>query len=100
MWIAVLLSVVVCADAVAQEKRLIAPPNCRQAVSESRLICLNGSDCQREISRVLQICDTPTTPACMAARDELRTYCSKPLPWDSSRGCDGALRQVAHYCGR
>ena len=85
-------------QAAADGKRIIAPPSCRQAVSESRMICVSGNECQKEISLVLRVCDASTAASCVAARDDLRVFCSQPMPWDGSRGCESALRQVGHYC--
>lgn len=79
--------------------KVIAPPACTQAVAQSRMICLSGSQCQREISAILRACPA-AAKSCVEAREELRVYCGTPLPWDGSRQCDGAVRQVAHYCGR
>jgi hypothetical protein len=86
--------------AAAEEKRIVAPPSCRQAVSQSRMVCVSGNDCQKEISLVLRVCDASAAASCVAARDDLRVFCSQPMPWDGSRGCESALRQVSHYCGR
>ena len=72
---------------------------CKQAISQSRMICLTGANCQKEIGAVLRACDIPPA-ACAAARYELRTHCGKELPFDGSRECEGALKQVSRYCGR
>lgn len=76
-----------------------SPVNCRQAVSQSRLLCLTGSNCQREISPVLRTCKAPERAACAAARADLRTHCAAQSPWYGSRECESALLQVGHYCG-
>ena len=72
---------------------------CKQAIYQSRMICLTGANCQKEIGAVLRACDAPPAD-CAAARYELRTHCGKELPFDGSRECKGALKQVATYCGR
>lgn len=71
---------------------------CKQAISQSRMICLTGASCQKEIGAVLRACDA-SPAACAAARYDLRTHCGKELPFDGSRECEGALRQVGRYCG-
>lgn len=70
---------------------------CKQAISQSRMICLTGANCQKEIGAVLRACDA-SPAACAAARYDLRTHCGKELPFDGSRECEGALRQVGRYC--
>lgn len=92
-----------CAQIAAQEpqKRIDAPPSCAQAVARSRMICVTGSDCQREISEVLRVCTASDNAAsCLQAREDVRTQCASGEPWYGTRGCEAALKQVAHYCGR
>lgn len=84
----------------APRQVVAAADSCRQAVSQSRLVCLSGFNCQREISPVLRSCAPADSTACMAARDELRTHCAPQSRWYGSRECDAALTQVSHYCGR
>ena len=31
---------------------------CKQAISQSRMICLTGANCQKEIGALLRACDT------------------------------------------
>lgn len=77
----------------------VAAGICKQAISQSRMICLTGANCQKEIGAVLRDCDA-SPAACTAARYELRTHCGKELPFDGSRECEGALKQVGRYCDR
>ena len=77
----------------------VAGVSCRQAVSQSRLLCLTGSNCQREISPVLRTCNATDRTSCAAARADLRTHCAAQSPWYGSRECESALLQVSHYCG-
>lgn len=76
-----------------------ASESCRQAVSQSRLVCLTGSNCQREISPILRTCNALERASCADARQELRTYCAPQSKWYGSRECETALTQVSHYCG-
>jgi hypothetical protein len=78
-------------------QRLVAL-SCKQAVSESRMVCLTGSNCQREISPILRTCHAPDRASCSAAREELRTYCAPQSKWYGTRECEEALAQVSHYC--
>jgi len=78
----------------------VAGGGCKQAISQSRLLCLTGSNCQREISPVLRTCHAPQRASCTAAREDLRAHCSTQSPWYGSRECESALRQVGHYCDR
>ena len=93
---------VFCAQAAAQEppKPVRAPPSCRQAIAQSRMICVTSDDCQREISEVLRVCNSSHAASCVQARDDVRTQCTSGAPWYGTRGCEAALKQVAHYCGR
>ena len=77
----------------------LASPSCQQAVSQSRLVCLTGSNCQREISPILRTCNVPERASCAEARAELRTYCAPQSTVYGSRECEDALVQVSHYCG-
>lgn len=81
-------------------RTVVASSSCSQAISQSRLLCLSGSNCQREISPILRSCNSTDQGACAAARDELRAACASPLPWYGSLECESAVRQVRHYCGR
>ena len=78
----------------------VASTSCRQAVSQSRLVCLSGSNCQRAISPILRTCNQPQHASCAAAREDLRARCAPQSPWYGSRECEEALQQVSHYCGR
>lgn len=82
------------------ERVSLASTSCRQAVSQSRLVCLSGSNCQREISPILRTCNQPQHASCAAAREDLRMQCAPQSPWYGSRECEDALQQVSHYCGR
>jgi hypothetical protein len=82
------------------ERVSVASTSCRQAVSQSRLVCLSGSNCQREISPILRTCNQPQHASCAAAREDLRAQCAPQSPWYGSRECEDALRQVSHYCGQ
>lgn len=84
----------------AQYKLVTAPPSCKQAVAQSRMLCVTGSHCQREISSILQACSQSSAASCVEARGDLRTYCSEVSPWYGTRECDAALKQVRHYCDR
>jgi hypothetical protein len=84
----------------AQRELATAPPSCKQAVAQSRMLCVTGSHCQREISAILDACSRSSAASCVAARDDLRAYCSEVSPWYGTRECDAALKQVRHYCGR
>jgi hypothetical protein len=84
----------------ASESAERVSPSCRQAVSQSRLVCLSGSNCQREISPILRTCNQPQHASCAAAREDLRAQCAPQSPWYGSRECEDALRQVSHYCGQ
>ena len=86
------------AEQLKPNDRPAAAGICKQAISQSRMICLTGANCQKEIGAVLRACDA-SPAACTAARSELRTHCGKELPFDGSRECEGALRQVGRYCG-
>lgn len=77
----------------------MAGETCKQAVSQSRLVCLTGSNCQREISPILRTCNALERASCADARQELRTYCAPQSKWYGSRECEDALVQVSHYCG-
>jgi len=81
-------------------RTVVASLSCTDAISQSRLLCLSGSNCQREISPILRSCNSTDQAACVAARGELRAACASPLPWYGSLGCESAVRQVHHYCGR
>ena len=81
-------------------RTVVASLSCSDAISQSRLLCLSGSNCQREISPILRSCSSTDQPACVAARDGLRAACASPLPWYGSLECESAVRQVHHYCGR
>lgn len=88
----------VSAHAAAQGEAKPAP-SCRDAVEQSRMICITGSNCQKEISRILQACRVSNpSPACTTAREDLRTQCGHPAPFDSTRNCNAALKQVSEYC--
>lgn len=89
--------------AAAREKgytHVAAATMCRQAVAQSRMICLSGSNCQREISPILRACGSSTQAACLASREDVRSHCAAQTTWQGSRECEGALQQVSHYCGR
>ena len=89
--------------ATAREKgqtHVAAATVCRQAVAQSRMICLSGSNCQREISPILRACSTSTQASCLASREDVRNHCATQTTWQGSRECEGALQQVSHYCGR
>ena len=69
-----------------------------RGVGQAEQQCVSGNECQKEISLVLRVCDASTAASCVAAREDLRLFCSQPMPWDGSRGCESALRQIGHYC--
>jgi hypothetical protein len=73
---------------------------CKRAVAQSRMVCVSGTNCQREISEVLHASNASRAPACASAREELRSKCASPTPWYGSKECQGALDQVGHYCAR
>ena len=62
------------------DRPLAAASDCRRATSDSRLICLSGSDCQREIGRILQACNSADLPSCTAARQDLRPTAWRGFP--------------------
>lgn len=97
---AFLLSSAHAAPHQAKPNLLVAAKSCKQAVTQSRLICLSGANCQREISPILRACNASGQASCSAAREDLQTYCGAQSPWYGSRECEGALQQVSHYCGR
>ena len=82
------------------ETHVAAGTLCRQAVAQSRTICLSASHCQREISPILRACSSSTRAACLASREEVRNHCAAQTTWQGSRECEGALQQVSLYCGR
>lgn len=74
--------------------------NCRQAVAQSRMVCVTGANCQKEISPILRACSRSSTASCIAAREEVLSHCRAVLPWYGSRECEEAARQVSDYCER
>jgi|SRR5690606_15940642 len=72
---------------------------CTEAVKQSRMVCLSGNDCQKEISQILKSCTAPQ-PACKEARTELVARCGKQSKWQGTRECEDAIEQVRHYCAR
>ena len=103
LWTIALVAAMASAEAAAPPpppRVAIAGMSCAQAVSQSRLVCLSGSNCQREISPILRTCNVPEHASCAAAREDLRTHCTPQSPWYGSRECESALRQVSHYCDR
>jgi|SRR5688572_20608310 len=83
-----------------QEKDNRPVPSCKEAVAQSRMICLTGTDCQREISQILRACSPSYHAACATARGDLRASCRTPSAFDGFRECNAALQQVGHYCAR
>ena len=75
-------------------------PSCKEAVAQSRMICLTGTNCQREISQILRACAPSYHAACATARGDLRASCRTPSAFDGFRECNAALQQVRHYCAR
>lgn len=72
---------------------------CREAIQQSRMVCLTGNDCQKEISQILKACNAPQ-PACKEARNDLVARCGKQSKWQGTRECEAAIDQVRHYCAR
>jgi hypothetical protein len=72
---------------------------CSAAVSDSRMLCLSGGRCVREISRILHSCSKPGHAACAAAREDLRSYCGRESDWYGTRECNIAVGQIPARCG-
>lgn len=85
--------------ATSDAKRPGRHESCREAVGDSRMICVTGEECQKEISSILAACGASNSPACAAARDEMRRTCSRESPWYGTRKCEAALSQVGRRCG-
>lgn len=88
------------AEVRTQRVVMAAPPGCKQAVAQSRMVCLTGSNCQREISQILESCSASTAASCADAREEMRQHCRQAAPWYGTRECQAAVQQVGHYCER
>ena len=64
------------------------------------MICITGSECQKEISELLHACETSQAASCVQARDDVRKQCTSGSPWYGTRECNAAVEQLAHYCDR
>ena len=88
------------AAAAGEATRAGAHESCRNAVGDSRMICVSGENCQKEISSILAACSASKSPPCAAAREDVRKTCSRESPWYGTRQCQAALEQIARRCDR
>lgn len=72
--------------------------SCKKAVFDSRMLCLSGAYCVREISLILRSCGGKPGSPCAAARDELRESCGRESDWYGTRDCHKALERMGAHC--
>lgn len=98
----VALAIVLAGVAHAEERALqwVNAARCKEAVSESRLLCVSGARCVREISLILRSCDAQAGSSCALAREALRDACGRESDWYGSRDCHKAVQEVGARCAR
>lgn len=86
----------------AEERTLqrVSAESCKDAVSQSRMLCVSGARCVREIGLILRACATHTGSSCAVARDQLRDACGRESDWYGSRDCHKAVQEVGARCAR
>lgn len=72
---------------------------CKSAVSQSRMLCVSGAMCVRELSSILRSCASHGRAACNSAREALLASCGGQTDWYGTDDCRGALREVEAHCG-
>lgn len=85
---------------IAQPVGPVAARNCEDSTSEIRLktLCLSTDGCEQEIRAITKFCSNARNDSCVAARDQLPTYCNRVSKAYSDRACDAAVSKVRVYC--